>query len=569
MSEGTDRPDERVAFTASKREPLPGARRIGDVDPDTEIPLTIVVRRKPGGSLPSDVAGLGSRAEAGQRLAAAAGADPEDLAVVERYLGEHGIEVVSSDAARRVIDVRTTAAKAAAAFAAELGRYEAGDVSYRGREGELKLPADVAERVEAILGLDDRPQARIHLKRGAPLTEDELPDVDAASVPAALQAGISPVVAAAGAPEPQPLWPAQVAKLYSFPSGVNGNGATIAIIELGGGYRDDELATYFAKVGVPAPSVVAVSVDDGGNMPGGAADDEVLLDIEVCGAIAPGAKIVVYFSDPSDRGFYDALSTAIHDAEHSPSIISISWGAPEDRWTAQARKVFDDTLADAAALGVTVFTAAGDHGAGDAADDGSAHADFPASSPHIVACGGTTLVGVDSETVSEVVWNDGDGWATGGGISDAFAVPRWQAVSMPDNLNRTGRPGRGVPDIAGNADLASGYIVLVNGHYRPIGGTSAVAPLYAGLAALLHEALESPLGDLLPKLYGIPRETSATVFRDITEGDNSVPASEFGPATPGYEAGEGWDACTGLGSVHGDGLLAQLRADVGLLSAPA
>src|SRR5262249_44687123 len=154
---------------------------------------------------------------------------------------------------------------------------------------------------------------------------------------------------------------------------------------------------------------------------------------------------------------------------------------------------FDQVLEDAAALGITVFAAAGDHGAGDAAGDGGVHADFPASSPHMVACGGTTLVGADGETVSEVVWNDGDGWATGGGISDAFPVPVWQTAVMPETL-QSGKPGRGVPDVAGNADITSGFIVLVDGRYAPTGGTSAVAPLYAGLTALLNQALGQPVG---------------------------------------------------------------------------
>ena len=161
----------------------------------------------------------------------------------------------------------------------------------------------------------------------------------------------------------------------------------------------------------------------------------------------------------------------------------------------------------------------------------------------------------------------GDGWATGGGISGAFPVPAWQTVSMPATLNATGQPGRGLPDVAGNADLTSGYIVLVDGQYVPTGGTSAVAPLYAALTALLNQALQHPVGELLPKLYAIPNETLASVFRDITDGDNSVPQSQYGPQTAGYSAGPGWDSCTGLGSIHGQGLLNHLRAAVGVLSA--
>ncbi len=544
MAENEQPATGRVPLHGSKREVRSGARRVGDVDPQSELELTIVVRRKaPVDQVQMD-AGV-SRAEAWHRLTDEAGADPEDLAAVKRYAREHGMEVVSSDAARRVVVVRTTAAQAKEAFDVELGRYEGEGVSYRGREGHICVPAELAERIDAVLGLDDRPQAHAHVKRGAPLAEDQLPD---------------PAGAPFAAAKPSPMWPAQVAQLYSFPDGFDGSGETIGILELGGGYEDSELQAYWAKIGVRPPTVTPVSVDGAQNSPGGNADQEVLLDIEVCGAIAPGADIIVYFSGSSDRGFYDALSTAVHDTQHSSSVISISWGAPEERWTGQARKVFDDVLADAAALGITVLAAAGDHGAGDAARDGKVHADFPASSPHLVACGGTTLVDANGQTVSEVAWNDLDGWATGGGISDAFPVPDWQNVSMPANLNGTGVAGRGVPDVAGNADLVSGYIVLVHGQYGPCGGTSAVAPLYAALTARLNQALGHPVGALSPRLYALPAVTASEVFRDITEGNNSVPASTYGPQTRGYEAGLGWDACTGLGSLHGGALLEQLQA---------
>jgi kumamolisin len=308
--------------------------------------------------------------------------------------------------------------------------------------------------------------------------------------------------------------------------------------------------------------VEAVSVGKGQNNPGpdAGADGEVMLDIEVAGAVAPGAHIAVYFGGNTDRDFHDALATAVHDAGRSPSVVSISWGSREDHWTGQARRVFDDVLVDAAALGVTVLAAAGDHGAGDVSDDGHPHADYPASSPYMIGCGGTTLFLAGGQP-QEVAWNDGNGWATGGGISDVYDPPRWQDVTMPANLDGAGRPGRGVPDIAGNADIASGYITLADGQWGPTGGTSAVAPLYAGLVALLNQALGHPVKDLLATLYALPAADRAAVFTDITTGDNSVPqTTEFGAAVTGYDATSGWDACTGLGSINGAALLERLRA---------
>jgi kumamolisin len=251
----------------------------------------------------------------------------------------------------------------------------------------------------------------------------------------------------------------------------------------------------------------------------------------------------------------------VHSTNHPATCVSISWGGPENSWTEQALRAFDGAFADANALGVTVLCAAGDHGAADGESNGAVHADFPASSPHAVACGGTTLVGQGGHTVSEVVWNDGDGWATGGGISQTFPAPSYQShLSLPPALSH-GHKGRGLPDVAGNADIKTGYICLVNGQLVPIGGTSAVAPLYAGLTALLAQGLGHPLGDLNAALYGIASSGGGmAAFRDITEGDNSVPKSQSGPATAGYKAAAGWDACTGLGSLHGTELLSRLKS---------
>ena len=283
------------------------------------------------------------------------------------------------------------------------------------------------------------------------------------------------------------------------------------------------------------PSITAQSVDGALNAPSTAdsADGEVALDIEVAGAVAPGAKIVVYFAPNTDKGFLDAISTAIHDSVNNPSVISISWGAAESQWTEQAMQNFNETFMSAAALGVTITVAAGDNGSSDRETDGKAHVDFPASSPYAIACGGTRLLS-DSETV----WNDQDGWATGGGISDIFPVPDYQKnISLPASVNGNNKKGRGVPDIAANADSASGYNVLVDGQWTVVGGTSAVAPLIAGLIALANQKLKRKVGFIQPKIYA----SSSPVFKDITEGNNITAKNG------GYTAGPGWDACTGLG----------------------
>ena len=224
-----------------------------------------------------------------------------------------------------------------------------------------------------------------------------------------------------------------MADIYQFPAGTTGAGQTIAVIELGGGYSDSDLDTYFGGLGIGVPSITSVSVDGGSNAPGSdpnGADVEVALDIDVIGAAAPGAAQVVYFAPNSDSGFIDAISEAAQ-ATPAPIAISISWGQSEDSWTAQGRDAMDAAMADAAALGITVCVASGDNGSGDAVGDGQPHVDFPASGPHALGCGGTKLLADPATGVisSEVVWNEtaANEGAGGGGVSDEYDLPSWQA----------------------------------------------------------------------------------------------------------------------------------------------
>ena len=248
---------------------------------------------------------------------------------------------------------------------------------------------------------------------------------------------------------------------------------------------------------------MAISVGGGHNAPTGnpnGPDGEVMLDIEVAGAVAPGARIAVYFAPNTDAGFLNALTAAVHDNLRKPCVVSISWGAAEKDWTAQATSNFDSACADATLLGVTVCVAAGDHGSSDSEDASvtRANADFPATSPHVLACGGTRLETARGTLTGESVWNNHDGWATGGGVSEIFPVPAFQAgASIPKSINPGGKKGRGVPDVAGDADGDTGYKVRVDGVNTVIGGTSAVAPLWAGLIAVLTRGRGPPLASSL------------------------------------------------------------------------
>jgi kumamolisin len=534
----------RRKLSRSLRTPLRDAKSVGPVSPDERFDVTVRVRRaKPlephaAEATPPTERKYVSREEYAARF----GSAQEDIDKVVAFAEAYGLVVVASDRARRSVFLSGTTAQYDAAFGTSIEHFSYDCGTYRGRTGELSVPTEVADIIEGVFGIDDRPAARPQFKYHNPPPSK------------ATAGGMSqPHLAKAASVS---FTPPQLAKLYDFPTDADGTNQTIGIIELGGGYRPADLDTYFKGLGLATPSVTTVRVDGANNSPSNAdsADGEVMLDIEVAAAIAPKAKIVVYFAPNTTKGFLDAITMAIHDTTHKPSVISISWGGPENTWTSQALDSYDQAFQGAALLGVTVCCASGDAGSGDqnpdnGTPDGKAHADFPASSPNVLACGGTKIAVSGGRITSEVVWNeDPQRSAGGGGISDHFALPAYQAqANVPASANPGGRKGRGLPDVAGDADPASGYVVRVDGQNLVIGGTSAVAPLWAGLIALANQKLGKPVGFLNPLLY-----TSAKVratMRDITQGNNGA-----------YKAQKGWDACTGLGSPDGAKLIAALKS---------
>jgi kumamolisin len=524
-------PQGYTKLSGSEREPLANARPTGPVDSNEHVEVTVYLRAPAASNLANKISEQIQQKRpplTREEYNATQSATPEDVAKVEQFAREQNLTVVSTDPVRRRIVLAGTAAAMSAAFATELQYYEHPGGKYRGRTGPLHIPNELDQIIVGVFGLDDRPQARPHLQR-----------YDLTTSPARANASTVSYT------------PPQLAQLYNFPASNNGSGQCIAIIELGGGYTNSDLQTYFQRLGIPLPNVTSVSVDGGQNSPTGtsnSADGEVVLDIDVAGAIAPGAHIAVYFAPNTDQGFMDAITQATHDTTNNPTVISISWGSAEVNWTSQAMQAMDQAFQAAAALGITVCCAAGDNGSSDGVNDGKAHVDFPASSPYALACGGTRLESANNAVTSEIVWNDSPGSATGGGISDVFAMPTWQAnANIPTSINDQ-HSGRGVPDVAGNADPQTGYQVYVDGQNAVFGGTSAVAPLWAGLIALLNQHRGKPLGYLNPVLcQNYAQLAQASALRDVTSGNNI-----------GYSAGPGWDACTGLGTPDGAKLLAAL-----------
>ena len=526
-----------VSIPGSERQPVRGARRVGPARPDERLEVTVRLRRKnPLAASAVDGRQLPTRRTylTHAQLDAAHGADPADVAKVEAFARQNGLSVVESSAPRRGVVLSGTVSGFSKAFNVVLEQWEHQGGTYRGRTGAVQIPNELAGIVVGVFGLDNRPFAKPHFRR---LKRD------------------------ATASQFNGYAPTQIAQFYNFPTGVDGTGQVIGIIELGGGFRPADLRAYFKQIGVPAPSVTAVSVDHGRNAPSNAqsADGEVMLDIEVAASIAPGAKIVVYFAaGATDRDFLDAITQAVHDSVNDPAVISISWGGPESSASESFQTEFDQVLQSAAALGITVTVASGDDGAADEGPkewDNLTHADFPSSSPYALSCGATNIQVSGGQIKAESVWNedaadipDNSFGSSGGGISDFFPVPSYQNnIKLPKDIS-TGKTGRGVPDVSGDGDPASGYLVRVDGQEFPIGGTSAVAPLWAGLIALINQKLNHRAGFINPLLY-----SNASALRDVTVGDNKVGSQKIG-----YSAGPGWDACTGLGSPDGLELLAVL-----------
>ena len=337
----------------------------------------------------------------------------------------------------------------------------------------------------------------------------------------------------------------EIAKLYSFPAGLDGKGQTVGLIELGGGYRNEDLDAYFLNLGLHRPHVTSVSVDHTQNQPGGVngADGEVMMNIEIAGAVAPEAEIVVYFAPNTNAGFADAIVTASKDQVHKPSVLLIGWGGPESTWPPNARDAVDSALRSAAQRGITVVVAAGDNGTTDGVSDGRQHVDFPASSQWVLAVGATSIKTKDGRIESERIWTQRDGFGSATGSSDAFALPDWQSsASVP--ARKDGTYGRAIPDVAAVGDPSTGYVVRVDGTVTVMGGTTASASLWAGLIALLNQGGGKSLGHLNPMLY--TAIGPAQVLRSAAEPSPSAASS-------------GWKPYTGWGTPDGEKLLAWLR----------
>jgi kumamolisin len=534
----------------------PGSVAMRKTNPNKWVALTVGVRRLK--QLP-DLSALDDK-RPGERkymtrdqLRAEYGSDPAAVEKIEKFAAAHHLVVTRDERASARLGLAGTVADVSAAFGIKLLDYDHPKLGeFHARTGPVMLPADVADAITGVFGLNNN-----RVMHRLPRSRQK---IDAVSSMAKAHPWFVPT---------------ELASIYSFPD-ADASGQCLGLLEFGGGVAQSDVSSYFQQIGAAAPDIQIVAVDGAGTDPTADPDStgEVMLDIDVAGALAGGAKLAVYFSTFDEKGLVDILSAVINDSANDPSVISVSWGWDENQpfngsnilWSAAAIDHVNQSLLAVAQLGITVCVSTGDDGSEAQVKDGNAHVNFPATSPYVLAVGGTTLhahAGKDGQVaVAEVVWNDGSGSGTGGGVSDITPVPGWQEGKVPRSVNTGNFAGRAIPDVAANADPATGYLTMSGGQLGIVGGTSASAPLWASLVTRVNALLGSRAGNFNALLYGTIGPNGA--LRDITSGNNDTDGLLDGQ----FAAGPGWDACTGWGVPDGLKLLAALKPPAGAGTTP-
>ncbi len=498
-----------VPIPGTERKVWPGSHQAEPLVSDHDLLLTAWLRPRRGGELDADKArDLGAtppsrRAYVERKaLAQQTGADPADVELLRRYCGRFGLTIAETQ--WRSVSVSGSLERLIEAFGATVAIFEdASQRRFRHRSNALHVPADIAAIVQGIFGLHQWPRSR---KLGSLARHST------------------------------PLRARDVAERYQFPDG-DGRGQTIGVVQLRGVFKQNDFDQCMKAQGLKFSAPIIKRVDNAAveHEVATTKDLEAALDVQIIGSLAPGARIVVYEAPDDERGFLDAIREAVFDEEHAPSVLSISYGWPEHLWTPVALGLLDDLLTTAALAGVSIFCSSGDNGA-ELDYDGAPHVLAPASSPFAIACGATVIPA--GEKHAEQAWEK-----TGGGFSERFDIPQWQEAARSIATRHRVNPGRGVPDVA--AQEQPGYYVIMDGTELAMGGTSSVAPLWAALTARINQRLGAPIGFFSPILY---RRSPEPLFVDVTGGSNGR-----------FQAGAGWDPCTGLGVPIGVAIEKALR----------
>jgi len=579
----------------SERPQDPGSTLIGPVEKAERVAATLLLRVRRDAPADHDFEHWQNTPPGKRQFLSAEqymqtyGSTDEDVKAVIDFLESKGLSVVESSAGRRRIVAEGSAAKINAAFAIVLNWYRAphtvatrpvprreglGTESqtseqevYRGFEGPVHLPSELIEVVSAVIGFNNR------------------------------QLGHPMGTGTGDPPAANYLSPAAVAQLYNFPN-TGAAGQTIGIFENAGGgakaaaYLHSDIAAFISSLPAGYNTQPANLTDIGLTVSGTtygnntslvtssptSAVAECVVDVSIAAAIAQGANINVYFTDTSEAGWEAFLNRAIFPppGDNPPSVLTASWGFQlrDDPATignpvssGSAANIITGYLKSAASRGITVFMAIGDWGSADLVVDGSCHVSYPNGDPWVTACGGTIVGNITPTAFEEFAWSEANTASpfqnfpyvsTGGGVSDniGFPVPPYQTAAAVAPISKNdGNSRRGVPDVAGMVAMNGFFFAGVGGPGQfGFFGTSLVAPLYAGLIAVINAFLGRNAGFLNPTLYTYGPE----ICNDVRFGDNDSGNGPVPPDAPFYVTGPGWDPCTGWGSIVGFRLRAAL-----------
>jgi kumamolisin len=486
---------------------------------------------------------------------------------IRDFARAHDLEVVETSKARHDVILEGSANALGHAFGVELHEYAHAGGRYYAPHDAITVPNGLHDIVDGVLGLDNVPVHRTH------------------ATPAASKTTFTP---------------AQLAEHYRFPA-QDAAGERIALFQFGGGYVEDDIEAFARKASLHLPNIRAIGIRGadgikvknaplradqmkalatawkesptfaqlsaaaGANLDAFMASLEATMDIELSAALGGGADIDVYFAPQGADGWRRAIYAAIGEpyagsgatSRRPATVISISWGENESAFDTMKLRLIHNALNAAELKGVAVCSASGDRGSANVMGDTThANVNFPASSPAVLAIGGTRIM----PSRQEIAWKGelfGAAVATGGGMSGFFPRPAWQQgpkfVALKDtwkSSNESGFVGRWVPDVSANAAFESGVEILCGGQRLVGGGTSAAAPLWAALLARGASALGHPLAGLNAWLYA----HNESVCVGVQDGDNDVGAGDI----PWFRATVGWDACTGFGVPNGVALLQKL-----------
>lgn len=536
------------------RPPVPaGSAVVGALTPTTPIDTSVVLKPRDPAALQAYATAVStpgsalyhrylSVSEFRQRF----GPTDSQIAAVSASLRGHGLTPGAVSANGLALPVRANASAVSRGFAVSLRRLRlhSGRTAFAPDEAP-SLDASVAGLVQSVIGLDNLAVAHPLAARAARAQVRAAPQVVTGGPQACSSASGSGFHTAD-----------QLASAYRFSglygAGDQGAGQRIAIVELEPNSMSD-IAGYQACYGT-STAVTYTSVDGGAGS--GAGSGEAALDIEDVIGLAPHAAIDVYQAPNSIFNLYDAYNAII--SADAQKVISLSWSVCEAQEGSLA--FAENTLfQEAAAQGQSIFSASGDNGS-DGCGTGSVSVDDPASQPFVTAVGGTSL-GSLGPPPTQSVWNDRYG-ASGGGVSALWTMPFYQS-GAPSALNvvnpqSSGGPCRApagsfcreVPDVSADADPATGLAIFYNGSWQGFGGTSAAAPTFAALTALINASSAcggTPVGFANPVLYGSAGHVYSSDFNDVTSGNNGL-----------YIARSGYDMASGLGSPQGDQLAANI-----------